>query len=210
MMQTQDYLRYIAEELHTVVLATTDDAGLPVTAAIDIMDSDPHGLYFLTARGKSLYERLSRRGFAAFTAVKGADTMHSVAVSVRGQVRELGQDRLDALFAENPYMFEIYPTRDSMQALTVFQMYAGSGEWFDLSKKPIERASFRFGGVQDGMQGYRITDRCTGCGRCGTVCPQNCIDLHARPAVIVQAHCLHCGNCMRVCPAGAVERSAVE
>lgn len=31
-----------------------------------------------------------------------------------------------------------------MKALTVFQIYEGSGEWFDLSKKPIERASFTF------------------------------------------------------------------
>ena len=42
-------------------------------------------------------------------------------------------------------MFEIYPTEESRKALTVFQIYEGSGEWFDLSKKPIERASFTFG-----------------------------------------------------------------
>lgn len=35
---------------------------------------------------------------------------------------------------------EIYPKVESMSALTVFQLYKGSGEWFDLSKKPIERA----------------------------------------------------------------------
>ena len=39
-------------------MATTDDDGKPVTCAIDIMDFDADGLYFLTAKGKSLYSRL--------------------------------------------------------------------------------------------------------------------------------------------------------
>ena len=41
-----DYLEYVTNTIHTVVMATTDDAGLPVTCAIDIMDSDKNGLYF--------------------------------------------------------------------------------------------------------------------------------------------------------------------
>ena len=42
-------------------------------------------------------------------------------------------------------MNEIYPTEKSRHALTVFQLYEGNGEWFDLSKKPIERISFTIG-----------------------------------------------------------------
>lgn len=34
-------------------------------------------------------------------------------------------------------MNEIYPTVESMSALTVFQLYEGSGEWFDLSKNRL-------------------------------------------------------------------------
>lgn len=85
----------------------------------------------------------------------------------------------------------------------------GSGEWFDLSKKPIERASFTFGGnVNDdeSKKGYSITDRCIGCGSCVSVCPQSCILTDSIPFTIEQQHCLHCGNCMNACPAGAVER----
>jgi len=32
-MKTIDYLRYIVEEIHTVIVATVDGEGLPVTAA---------------------------------------------------------------------------------------------------------------------------------------------------------------------------------
>ena len=205
-MKAEDYLSYIVKNIHTTVVATVDDEGLPVTAAIDMMDADAESLYFLTAKGKGFYDLLKKRGFLAFTAMKGEDTMSSVAVSVRGKVRELGFDRIPELFAKNPYMNEIYPTAFSREALTVFQIYEGSGEWFDLSKKPIERASFTFGGAQEKTEGYFITDACIGCQSCVEVCPQQCISAEDIPLVIVQTNCLHCGNCLTVCPAGAVER----
>ena len=211
MLKAESYLRYIVNEIHTTIVATVDDEGLPVTAAIDMMDADENGLYFLTARGKSFYDRLKKRGFLALTALKGEDTMTSVAVSVRGKVRELGYDRIPELFEKNPYMRTIYPTEESMKALTVFQIYEGTGEWFDLSKKPIERASFSFGCEADGPtgkkpEGYFITDACIGCGCCVSVCPQSCIRTASVPHVIEQEHCMHCGNCLEACPVGAVER----
>lgn len=93
-----NYLKYLVEEIHTTVVATVDDAGLPVTAAIDMMDYDENGLYFLTAKGKGFYDRLKKRGTLALTGMKGTDTMHCVALSIRGKVRELGGERLPRLF----------------------------------------------------------------------------------------------------------------
>jgi len=206
MMTAKDYLRYVVDEIHTTVVATVDNEGLPVTAAIDMMDADDSGLYFLTAKGKGFYDRLRKREYLALTAMKGDDTMSSVAVSIRGKVRELGYEKIPMLFEKNPYMRNIYPTEESMKALTVFQIYEGTGEWFDLSKKPIERDSFIFGDAEKREEGYFITDACIGCGSCVSVCPQNCILTDSIPYVILQEHCLHCGNCLTVCPVGAVER----
>ena len=205
-METKDYLNYVVHEIHRTIVATVDDEGLPVTAAIDMMDCDDNSLYFLTAKGKGFYDRLTKRQFLAFTAMKGEDTMSTVAVSIRGKVRELGYERIPELFEKNPYMHQIYPTEESMKALSVFQIYEGSGEWFDLSRKPIERASFTFGGVETKTEGYFITDSCIGCGSCVEVCPQGCIRQDSIPFRIEQEHCLHCGNCMTACPVGAVVR----
>ena len=205
-METKDYLNYAVHEIHRTIVATVDDEGLPVTAAIDMMDCDDNSLYFLTAKGKSFYDRLVKRQFLAFTAMKGEDTMSTVAVSIRGKVRELGYDMIPRLFEKNPYMHQIYPTEESMKALTVFQIYEGSGEWFDLSRKPIERASFTFGGADKKAEGYFITDSCIGCGSCVAVCPQDCIRQDSIPFRIEQDHCLHCGNCMTICPVRAVVR----
>ena len=67
-METKDYFGFLVNEIHTAVVATVDDEGLPVTAAIDMMDHDENSLYFLTAKGKGFYDRLVKRGFLAFTA----------------------------------------------------------------------------------------------------------------------------------------------
>ena len=86
-MKTAEYLSFVVNEIHTTVVATVDDEGLPVTAAIDMMDCDENSQYFLTAKGKGFYDRLIKRGFLSLTAMKGKDTMSSVAVSIRGKVR---------------------------------------------------------------------------------------------------------------------------
>ena len=38
-MESKDYLAYLVEEIHTTVVATVDDAGLPVTAGHDFVAS---------------------------------------------------------------------------------------------------------------------------------------------------------------------------
>lgn len=205
-MTATEVLRYLQQEIHTTVAAPTDAEGLPVTCAIDMMDADENGLYFLTAKGKGFYARLKQRGYLALTGMKGEDTLSCVAVSVRGKVKELDGGLLGRLFEKNPYMNQIYPTPESQKALTVFRLYQGRGEWFDLSKKPIERFSFSFGEETEQPERYVITAACIGCRVCEGVCPQNCIDFTSTPAVIVQQHCLHCGNCMEVCPQQAVIR----
>ena len=45
-METKDYFGFLVNEIHTAVVATVDDEGLPVTAAIDMMDHDENSLYF--------------------------------------------------------------------------------------------------------------------------------------------------------------------
>lgn len=205
-MEMKDYFNCLVNRIHTTVVATTDDRGLPVTCAIDLMDYDESGLYFLTAKGKGFYSRLKKDSYLSLTGIKGESTMTSTAVSIRGKVRELGYEKTKELFDKNPYMYDIYPTDESQKAISVFQIYEGSGEWFDLSKKPIERSSFVFGGAETAEEGYFVNNNCIGCMKCYLNCPQKCIDITSKPVKIEQKNCLHCGRCFDVCPVKVVEK----
>ena len=186
------------------MLATIGRDRYPHTCAVDMMHRDELGIYFLTARGKDLYRRLMENPHISLTGIKGEDTMSSVALSLVGDVVEVGPGYLDVLLKENPYMLDIYPTEASRSALTVFRIHRGSGEWFDHSKKPIERPEFSFGDFCSGDSEYVISGSYAGCGTCLEVCPQSCIDDTAVPFRIRYENCLRCGNCASICPKGAV------
>jgi len=48
------------------------------------------------------------------------------------------------------------------------------------------------------------SDRCTGCGFCVSVCPDNVFVLLAGKATIAGEKCIQCGHCMAVCPEQAI------
>ena len=50
---------------------------------------------------------------------------------------------------------------------------------------------------------YYINTDCINCGLCVKACPEHCIDVYKKPAVIDQSKCRHCGACAEVCPPGA-------
>lgn len=174
-MTTEEILDFLQKKIHTVILATIDDRGLPVTCAIDLMLLEDRRLYFLSARGKNFYQRLLMHPYISLTGLKGKDTMSSVAVSIQGKVKNIGHSRLKEIFAVNPYMKEIYPNEKSRDVLEVFMIEEFNGEYFDLSQKPIFRQ--RFSHLDKSNEsGYYVTEQCTGCRQCEVVCPQRCID----------------------------------
>lgn len=93
-MDTKKLFEFVCENIHTVIMATTSKNGKPVTCAIDIMDYDENGLYFLTAKGKNFYARLKNSPHIALTGLQGESTMKRIAVSVSGEVRECDKQRL--------------------------------------------------------------------------------------------------------------------
>ena len=93
---------------------------MPVTCDVDIMDYDDKGIYILTAKDKNFYNRLKTSKYLALTGMKGEDTMSRMAVSLAGKVKKIGTSKLPELLEKNPYMYEIYRTKESRIALSGF------------------------------------------------------------------------------------------
>ena len=207
-MHTADFLKILKDEIHSAVFATVDKNGLPDARVIDIMLVDSDSLYFITAKGKEFYRQLMEQKFAAISGMTGGkNSLDKRAVSIRGKIRNIGNEKLEEVFAENPYMNEIYPSVESRKALEVFQMYEGQGEYFDLSVKPIYREPFYLGENHEthrNTHGFYVTENCSQCGKCFSECPQSCINVTEGKVSINQAHCLHCGRCYEICPKKAI------
>ena len=63
--------------------------------------------------------------------------------------------------------------------------------------------------------GYEIKttidrDKCTGCGRCVSVCPYEAITLIDKKAVITGPKSMHCGQCVAVCAENAIQVADLE
>lgn len=202
-MNAHEILSILQKDIHTTIIATVDDKGIPYTCAIDMMLLEDQFLYFLTARGKSFYQRLMNNPNIALTGLKGEDTMSSVAISLQGRVKNIGHEKLNKIFEENLYMKTIYPDQKSRDILEVFQIEECTGEYFDLSQKPIVRESFSVNKALK-KEGFTVGNECIGCKLCYSVCPQKCIDILTKPVIIQQEHCLHCGKCQEICPKQAI------
>ncbi len=194
-MSSIEYLKILVEDIHSTTIATLDENGRPTTRVIDIMLYDEKGIYFLTAKGKLFYKQLMEQGYISLSSIKDKRS-----ISLRGKIKNIGNEKLDEIFEKNVYMQKIYPegTRD---ALEVFHLYEATGEFFDISDPSnVTRGKIEIGQAEEEEHGYFIGRDCIGCGSCLRVCPQKCIDLSDIPAVIDQSHCLHCGRCEKICP----------
>ena len=194
-----DYLKILVEQIHSAVVATINDLGLPQTRVIDLMLYDKQGIYFITAKGKNFYQQVIKQKYISLSA-----TQNKIAISLHGKVKNIGYEKLDEIFEKNSYMKEIYPD-DTRYALEVFLLYEAQGEYFDISMpSSVIREEIIIGSPSQKNYDYFITDACIGCKTCYSVCPQKCIDTSKTPVAIRQNHCLHCGRCREICPQNAI------
>lgn len=188
-----------------LAFATVDEYGAPQIRNISAIHYEPKAMYFFTAKGKDFCRQLLSDGRVQILGYTKYKEM--IRLSTRAKpVSEAEQAKwIDTIFAEQPYLSNVYPGDTRQLAGMVFEIANGEVEYFNLGANPIFRESYTIGKGSVTEKGYRITDACIGCGVCMEHCPQWCIKA-GTPYQIQQEHCLHCGNCQAVCPAGAVEK----
>jgi len=187
--------------IKSVSVATVSN-GLPQNRIMDIMLVEKETLFFITARGKSVYRQLKKTPRIAICALD----KHYNAIRVNGDIKFCKQRKImDKIFEQNPILNDLYPGK-KREILEVFQVYKGEGEIFELSKSPIVRTHFVFGGVIRVLQKYVINNTCISCGACFDVCPNKAV-LRSMDNnySINNLFCLECGGCFEVCPVNAID-----
>jgi len=55
-----------------------------------------------------------------------------------------------------------------------------------------------------------ITDRCTACGECESICPKDAVNMNGRMAEVTYSKCIRCFCCHEVCPEDAIVLRSVK
>lgn len=187
-------------------VATVDENGNPQIRCISAVHYEENSFYFFTAKGKNVTKELLADGRVQILVY----TKYKEMIRLSAKAYPVSEDRqkecIDTIFNEQPYLANLYPD-DKRYIGICFEVTDASIEYFNLGVNPIFRETYTVGNGKAEFKGYRITEKCIGCGKCLKVCPQNCIDKgQPKPFAIRQNNCLHCGACFENCPAGAIIR----
>ena len=190
--------------IDSLEIATVDENACPHLRVVSARYFDGTAMYFLTARGKAFARQLEKNPQIA---VIGFDEQANDMVRLSGKACRIPEQEQRAarerMYEVYPYLENVYPG-EAKEIDVMYYLPSYSMDYFTLKTHPITREYFEVGGAERERKGYRITDRCIGCGTCQSVCPQKVI-AEGAPYSIDEAHCLHCGNCFENCPAEAVQ-----
>ncbi|BEP29257.1 4Fe-4S binding protein [Helicovermis profundi] len=186
-------------EIKSVVISTATN-GVPTSRIVEIMDYDSGGVYFVTCKAKPFYRNLIINNKISITAM----TKDFIQVRLNGEVKKTDKIRVKDIFQKNPSLNELFS--GNTEIFSVFYLYKGNGEIFDLSGKngKMMRERFSFGGESVNTSGCTITNSCIECGICKKECPFDAISV-GEPFSIDPKKCDECGICYSLCPVNAIE-----
>lgn len=131
-MQVRDVME-ILEEMKVGIFATVDSKGNPHARPIHILSANDEGVFFMTGSETHFYQQLLDNERVALTAMSEEEYLIQV-IRIEGLARPAGQELLDKVFADNPYIQHIYQEEESQKGMQIFQLYEGNGFYHSLTQ----------------------------------------------------------------------------
>lgn len=128
-----------------LAFATVDKNGGPQIRNISAIHYEPETMYFFTAKGKDFCRQLLSDGRVQILGYTKYKEMIRLSAKAR-PVSEVEQGKwIDAIFAEQPYLSNVYPGDTRKLAGIVFEVVDAEIEYFNLGVNPIFRESYTVG-----------------------------------------------------------------
>ncbi|MRI84793.1 pyridoxamine 5'-phosphate oxidase family protein [Aerococcaceae bacterium WS4759] len=141
-MNAEKYLSILQDKIGAAVFATVDENQQPDSRYINVGVANEKGVFFMTSPSSNFYKQLEANGHISITGMAKADGEIEV-IRIKGAIRPLGQDMLEEVLKDNPYVKDVYPDEEKRKDVQVFQVYKGTGNYMHLQKRIKE--DFVFG-----------------------------------------------------------------
>lgn len=142
----QEFLDFIHNEIHNVVVSSIDAKGNPTAQVCDILLVKNMKLYMTTSVNNPFFQDLIHTPNVVVSGYKGNGTMDSCGFSLEGTIKNVDHQYLDEAFKENPYLNEIYQDNleQAKKELRILEITPQTAGYLDHRTHPIFSRHFNF------------------------------------------------------------------
>ena len=140
-MNAEKYLNILQDKIGAAVFATIDENQQPDSRFINVGVANAQGVFFMTSPTSHFYSQLANHPFVSITGMSKVEGDIEV-IRIKGEVRVLGQEKLEEVLKDNPYVKDVYPDEEDRKDVQVFQVFKGTGNYMHLQKHFNEDFNF--------------------------------------------------------------------
>ena len=112
-----DFLEFVTDFIHNVVVSTVNEAGHPFAQVCDALYHDNNKLYIMTKKGNDLYNCIEHAPELVITASKGEGTMDSVGIAIKGKAYDADHKYQEKILAKKIYAGHLEEAKEYMHTI---------------------------------------------------------------------------------------------
>lgn len=140
-MTANKYLAILQDKIGAAVFGTINEEQKPDSRFINIGVANEQGIFFMTSPASKFYAQLMATPYVSITGMAKTDGEIEV-IRIMGDVRVMGQEMLEEVLTDNPYVKDVYPDEEKRKDVQVFQVFKGTGNYMHLQNRIREEFTF--------------------------------------------------------------------